>query len=57
MSPADIIVLIAAIAAVGGFFGVWLWRKKTGNRKNGCGYCSDCSSCRGCTVFKEKKEE
>ncbi len=55
MSPVDIIILIAAVAIVGGFIAVAIWRKKTG-RSKGCGYCCDCDSCSNCPSAKKDKE-
>jgi hypothetical protein len=55
MNPVDIIILIAAVAIVGGFIAVAIWRKKTGRSKGcGCGY--DCGSCSGCPSARKDKE-
>lgn len=55
MSPLDIIILIAAVAIVGVFIAVAIWRKKTGRSKGcGCGY--DCGSCSGCPSARKDKE-
>ena len=54
MTLTDIIILIAAIAIVGGFVGISIWRKKTG-RSKGCGCDCDCSSCSLCALEKKEK--
>ena len=55
MNPVDIVILIAAVAIVGGFIAVAIWRKKTGRSKGcGCGY--DCGSCSGCPSARKDKE-
>ena len=55
MNPLDIIILIAAVAIVGGFVAVAIWRKKTG-RSKGCGCGCDCGSCSGCPSARKDKE-
>ena len=55
MSPIDIIIIIAAVAIVGSFVGIAIWRKKTG-RSKGCGCGCDCGSCSGCPSAKQDKE-
>lgn len=56
MSPVDIIVLIVALAIVGGFVGISIWRKKTGKSK-GCGCGCDCGDCAGCPQVKNDKSK
>ncbi len=55
MKPVDIIILIAAVAIVGSFVAVAIWRKKTG-RSKGCGCGCDCGSCSGCPSAKKDQE-
>ena len=52
MEPIDIIIIIAAVAIVGSFVGIGIWRKKTG-RSKGCG--CDCGSCSSCPSAKKDK--
>ena len=56
MKPVDIIVLIVALAIVGSFVRIAIWRKKTGRSKGfGCG--CDCGSCAGCPSAKNDKSK
>ncbi len=57
MPPIDIIIIVSAVAIVGSFVGVAIWRKKTG-RSKGCGFgCDcDCSRCSACPSKKENKQ-
>ena len=55
MEPIDIIILIAAVAIVGSFVGIGIWRKKT-DRSKGCGCGCDCGSCSGCPSAKKDKQ-
>ncbi len=56
MTWVDIVVLVFAVATVGSFFGVRLWRKKTG-KSRGCGCSCDGSGCSSCPLSRGKKEE
>ncbi len=55
MNPIDIMIIVAAVAIVGGFVAVAIWRKKTG-RSKGCGCGCDCGSCSACPSKKENKK-
>ncbi len=52
MKPIDIIILVAALAIVGGVIALSIWRKKNGKTGCGCG----CSSCEGCPSAKKHSE-
>ncbi len=65
MKPIDIIILIAAIAIVGGVIAWQIIRKKQG--KVGCcdcsssascsGHCGGCGGCQGCSIKENEKQE
>ena len=54
MQPIDVVILIAAIAIVGGVIALQIVRKKQG--KTGCcdcsSSCSSCTSCASCSACK-----
>ena len=58
MQPIDIIILVAAIAVVGGVVVLSLWKKKKGKTGCGCG-CNGCASCPSkgdCATVKSAEE-
>ncbi len=56
MQPIDIVILVAAVLAVGGAVALSVVRKKQG--KSGCCDCSSCADCANCPSRKltEKKD-
>ena len=58
MKPIDIIIIVAAVLAVGGIIFYLIWSKKKG-KNVGCG--CDCSSCGGgcgsCSSAAKKSED
>ena len=53
MNPIDIAIIVVAVAIVGGFVSLAIWRKKTG-RHRGCGCGCDCSGCVNCPSKSDK---
>ncbi|MBO5412429.1 MAG: FeoB-associated Cys-rich membrane protein [Clostridia bacterium] len=49
----DIVIIIAAVAAVASFIGVRVWKKQTGKGGCGCG-CSGCAFQKTCQENKKQ---